>query len=74
MLNCDENDTCNKFSTLSSYIIIEGVYNSTQLDSISFQLVRVPYNIQKEIIDLENSNMPTKERTIKSLLHAIPNI
>ena len=74
MLNCDENDTCNKFSTLSSYIIIEGVYNSTQLDSISFQLVRVPYNIQKEIIDLENSNMPTKERTIKSLLYAIPNI
>ena len=54
MLNDDENDISNKFSTLASYIIIEGFYESLQLNTISFQLVRVPYNIEKEIIDLKN--------------------
>ena len=74
MMNCDEDDISNKFSTLASYIIIEGFYGSIHLDSISFQLVRVPYNIQKEITDLENSNMHGKDTIIKSLLSAIPNI
>lgn len=73
MQNFDENDTSNKFSTLASYIILEGFYGSRSLDSISFQLVRVSYDIQKEIADLKNSNMPGKESIIKSLLTAIPN-
>ena len=52
MMNSDVDDKSNKFSTLASYIIIEGNYNSKELDSISFNLVRIPYNIQKEIIFL----------------------
>ena len=72
MLNSDINDKSNKFSTLASYIIIEGNYNSKELGSISFNLVRVPYNIQKEISDLEASNMPNKDMIIRSLIGALP--
>lgn len=73
MLNTDINDTCNKFSTMASYIILEGHLGSTDFGSISFNLVRVPYNILEEIKDLENSNMPNKEKIIRSLSSAIPN-
>lgn len=73
MMNFDENDTSNKFSTLASYIILEGFLDNTNLDSISFQLLRIPYDIEKEITDLENSTMHGKENIIKSLLSAIPN-
>ena len=72
MLNSDINDKSNKFSTLASYIIIEGNYNSKELSSISFNLVRVPYDIQKEIFDLETSNMPNKDMIIRSLTGALP--
>lgn len=73
MLNSDENDTSNKFSTLASYIIIEGYYNCRNLDSISFNLIRVPYCIEKEIEDLKKSDMNGKDIIIRSLLSAIPN-
>ena len=74
MLNSDINDKSNKFSTLASYIIVEGFYNSKELDSISFNLVRVPYDIQKEVDYLKYSNMPNKEMIISSLLGALPTI
>lgn len=74
MLNSDLNDKSNKFSTLASYIIIEGNYNSKELGSISFNLVRVPYDIQKEIDDLKASNMPNKDMIIRSLIGALPTI
>ncbi len=74
MLNSDINDESNKFSTLASYIIIEGDYGNKDLSSISFNLVRVPYNIQKEIDDLSSSDMPNKEMLIKTLKGAIPTI
>ena len=60
-------DETNRFSTLASYIILEGTYNFKNLASLSINLVRVPYDIQKEIEYLENSDMPGKEHTIKSL-------
>lgn len=66
-------NSTNRFSTLASYIILEGVYNSKQLSSLSINLVRVPYDIQKEIEYLENSDMPGKEKTIKSLKTASSN-
>ena len=72
MLNTNENDISNKFSTLASYIILEGNYGSMDLDSISFNLVRVPYNIQEEITLLENSDMPNKHIIIRSLKGALP--
>lgn len=73
MHNNDINDSNNKFSTVASYTIIEGYYGKTELDSISFSSIRVPYNIQKEVEDLEKSDMPNKETIIRTLISAIPN-
>ena len=72
MLNSNLNDESNKFSTMASYIIIEGNYNSKDLASISFNLVRVPYDIEKEIKYLEQSDMPSKNIAIRSLKGALP--
>lgn len=66
-------DPNNKFSTLASYIILEGYFGSKNLNSISFNLVRVPYNIQKEIEDIEISDIPNKETIIRTLKSAISN-
>ena len=73
MLNDNFDDKTNKFSTLASYIILEGEFDNKELSSISFNHIRVPYDIQKEVEDLEKSDMPGKEANIKSLLSAIPN-
>ena len=73
MHNNNENDESNKFSTVASYTIIEGYYGKAELDSISFTSVRVPYNIQKEVEDLKNSDMPNKEVIIRTLTSAISN-
>lgn len=72
MLNTDVSDKSNKFSTLASYIIIEGNYLSKTLDSISFNLVRVPYDIEKEVADIEIANIPNKDMIIRSLRGALP--
>lgn len=72
MLNTNINDESNKFSTLASYIIIEGNYNSNILDQISFQLVRIPYDIKKEISYLKASDIPNKDMIINSLAGALP--
>lgn len=72
MCNLDIDDKNNKFSTLASYAIIEGTYGSKELGSISFNLVRVPYDIEKEVKDLEYSETPNKHIIIKSLRGAIP--
>lgn len=74
MMNKDIDDKSNKFSTLASYIIIEGNYNSTELDSISFNLVRLPYDITKELSYLENSDIPNKEMIMRSLKGALPTV
>lgn len=72
MTNSDINDVSNKFSTLASYIIIEGNYGCKNLSSISFQLVRVPYDIEKEIEALRNSDVFNKDLIINSLKGALP--
>lgn len=72
MMNMDINDPSNKFSTLASYIILEGNYDSKELGSISFNLVRVPYDVEKEIADLEASDMPNKNMIINGLKNALP--
>lgn len=73
MQNNDINDKNNKFSTVASYTILEGFYGKKELDSISFNSVRVPYDIKKEVEDLKNSNMPNKEIIIRTLTSAISN-
>ena len=72
MMNSDINDVSNKFSTLASYIIIEGNYNSKEFGEIAFQFVRVPYNIEKELEDLKASDMPNREMIYRSLKGALP--
>lgn len=67
MANEGDETSTSKFSTMSSYIILEGELNSKELSSISFNLVRVPYDIEKEIKYLEESDMPNKEIIIQSL-------
>ena len=63
----DVADETNKFSTLASYTILEGVLDSKVLSGFSINTVRVPYDIRSEIIDLQNSDMPGKEKCILSL-------
>lgn len=68
--NKDKLDPGIKFSTLASYIILEGVYGKEQIDNISFNLVRLPYDLSKEVEYLKNSDMPNKNNTIDKLLTA----
>lgn len=67
MVNEDENDKNNRFSTMSSYMILEGNLGSKQLDEISFTEVRINYDINTEIKFLKSSDMPNKDVIIKSL-------
>ena len=61
-----ENET-SKFSTMASYMILEGNLDSKELSSISYSFVRIPYDIETEIKYLEASDMPNKEVIITSL-------
>lgn len=72
MLNDNIDDSTNTFSTLSSYIILEGDYDSKQLSSISINLVRVAYDVNKEIENVKNSTIPFKNQIIKNLEMSIP--
>lgn len=67
MINEGEIKPTSKFSTMSSYFILEGILDSTEISSISFNLVRVPYDIEREIKFLEESDMPNKQVIIDSL-------
>ena len=69
----DINDKTNRFSTLASYNILEGEFASKDLAPFAITLVRVPYDIEKEIIDLQNSDMPSKDKIIFHLKTASPN-
>lgn len=71
MANDNEHDETNKFSTLSSYMILEGEFNSRVLSSISFTLVRLPYNVDEEIKRVEACDMPNKDIIIRNLKTAI---
>lgn len=70
MLNDNYNDETNKFSTVASYIILEGIYGSKELSSIDLNLVRLPYDIEEEIKLLEVSTLPSKNKIIKELRSA----
>jgi len=59
------------FSTISSYIILEGFLNSKELSSYSINLVRLPYNLEKEILKLKNSDIPDKDILLKNLSEAM---
>ena len=67
MLNSGEITETSKFSTMASYMILEGTLNSKELSSLNFNLVRLPYDIEKEVKYLEESDMPNKETIIETL-------
>ena len=46
LANLDRSDSSFHYSTLSSYMILEGEFGSEELGSISFNLVRLPYDIE----------------------------
>lgn len=71
MLNENPDDPTNRFSTMSSYVILEGNLDDKNLRSLSYTFIRVPYAIEKEIQYLEESDMPNKELIIRSLKTAI---
>ena len=71
MINENENDETNKFSTMASYTIIEGILGSKEPSALSITQVRVPYDIEEEIKSLKASNMPNKDLIIKNLRTAI---
>ena len=70
MLIDNINDKTNKFSTVSSYVILEGFLDSKELKSISFNLIRLPYDIEEEVKLLQASDLPSKERLIQELRSA----
>ena len=70
MLNYDIHNETNRFSTVASYTILEGNLNSKTFAPITISLVRLPYDIEKEVKLLEASNLPSKERLIKELRSA----
>ena len=70
MMNDNFFDKTNKFSTVASYIILEGALNSKMLSSISFNLIRLPYDIEEEIKLLEKSTLPSKNKVITELRSA----
>ena len=53
--------------TQASYAILEGVYNSKELSSITISLVRVPYDIERAIRHAHESGMPDKDEYINEL-------
>ena len=65
--NGNNGDNNNRFSTVSSYTILEGDYNSKNLSTINITNVRIPYDINKEIEYLKNSDMPTRNEIIHDL-------
>ena len=67
MMNDGNENETSKFSTMASYMILEGKLNSIELSSISYTLVRIPYDIEKEIEYLNASDMPNKEVIITAL-------
>jgi protein phosphatase len=69
--NEDEDVDTSHFSTISSYIILEGDLDSKKLSPYSISLVRLPYDLNKELEILKNSDIPDKETLLKNLSSAI---
>ncbi|MDD3304311.1 MAG: metallophosphoesterase family protein [Clostridia bacterium] len=72
MKNNSNQTNTSKFSTVASYMVLEGEYGAKELSALSFQLVRLSYDIQKEIENIEKSDMPGKEDSIRMLKTASP--
>lgn len=65
--SCDLITKNNKTNLMASYLILEGEYNSKEAANISYELVKVPYEYEKEIENLINSDMPNKDMAINEI-------
>ena len=68
--NTNSDQSKSHFSTMSSYVILEGDLNSKDLSSYSIQLIRLPYDIGKELEKIKNSDIPDKEILLKNYMYA----
>ena len=68
--NSDLDRDLSHFSTMSSYVILEGNLNSKEFSSYSMQLIRLPYDSNKEIEKIKNSDIPDKEILLRNYLYA----
>lgn len=69
--NDDKDMELSHFSTISSYIILEGDFNSKKLSPYSINLIRLPYNLKNEIDNLKKSDIPDKNILLKNLSKAM---
>ena len=60
-----------KLEEISSYMIIEGEYNSKEVATISYKIVKIPYDYRREVENLAKSDMPNKEMAVNELLTGI---
>lgn len=60
-----------KLEEISSYMIIEGEYNSKEVANISYKIVKIPYDYKREVENLTKSDMPNKEMAVNELLTGI---
>lgn len=67
LINENPEDIKNRLTTVSTYLIVEGEYNSQELSDINFNFIRLPYDINTEIEYLKNSDMPNKDEAIFAL-------
>ena len=67
----EEDVDSSHFSTISSYIILEGNLNSKEIAPYSINLIRLPYDIEKEINDLKKSDIPEKDTLLRNISEAI---
>ena len=62
---CDIIKKNSKNYVLSSYLILEGEYNSKESGEFGFEIVKIPYDYEKEIELLKKSEMPNKDMAIR---------
>ena len=51
-------------------MILEGILDSRELAPIDFNLVRLPYDVDKEVELLKKSNLPAKDKLVLELKSA----
>ena len=68
--NTDLDRDLSHLSTMCSYVILEGTLNSKSLSSYSIQIVRLPYDLNSEIENIKNSDIPDKEILLRNYLYA----
>ena len=64
----DDKDGNVKNTTVANYLILSGIYNSTNIDNkISYELVSIPYDIDKELnTNCDNIELDSYQEEIRN--------